>query len=1363
MLVRTLAAVLFLSTSALAGGPLARKDVPKPLEPWTQWALWDQEQSLCPFFHGTGATRCAWPSRLELSLDDKAGRFTQAWRIDVDAWVPLPGDDKRWPQEVKVNGQGAVVAPRGGVPSVYLSKGDHQVTGSFAWDSVPESVQIPPETALLQLSVRGAAVALPNRDDQGKVWLQKAATQEEGEKLELIVHRKVSDDIPLLLTTRIQLNVAGKNREVVLGKALPAGFVPMSLSSALPARVEPDSRLRVQVRPGQWTLELQARSEGPVTQLSRPKPEGPWREGEEVWVFESKNELRQVNVEGVSAIDPQQTALSDDWKRLPAYPMKLEDTMTLAEQRRGDSDPAPDQLSLQRALWLDFAGTGYTVSDTLTGTLNRAWRLEMAAPTQLGRVAIGGRDQFITRLDEAGKAPIAGVEVRQGQVSVKADSRLGGDVDISDIPAVGWNHDFHQVSAVLHLPAGWRLFHASGVDYVPETWLKHWSLLELFLALIISLAVGRLFGWPFGGLALVTCALIFPEEAAPKYAFLAVLAGEALVRVLPAGKVQGVFKLYRLGALAVLALISVSFLVQHVREGMYPALERPYQQMGGETLREEPDRFISVNAPAAASPEADYDGRSMLQKQVSQSADALAGDSERSKSWKKASYLNAQEYDPNAMVQTGPGLPRWSWNQVELRWSGPVERTQRLHLVLLPPWLNGALAFLRAGLLAALLLALMKFPGGFWPKGLKARFAPAGAALLALLLLPSSARAEELPATPVPEQTVLDALRDRLLRKPECSPACASSPRMSLEVSPKTLRARIEYSAAVPTAVPLPGSATTFLPSQVLLDGQPAKALVQTSDGQLWLSLPAGSHQVVLEGPLPARETVQLPLPLKPHRVEAKAEGWALEGLHEDGLADDNLQLTRKRTDQGGEAASLQAGALPPFVRVERTVAIGLNWQAETRVVRLSPLGSAVVLEVPLLAGESVTTADVRVVGGKALVNMAPQASEVTWRSVLEQTSPVKLAAPKSLSWTEVWRLDVGPIWHVALSGIPVVHQHNSEGARLPEWRPWPGEEAEVVVSRPAGVPGQTLTVDHSLLEVQPGLRATDVTLTLSLRSSRGAQHVLPLPEDAVLQSVTINGTVQPIRQDKQKVTLPLSPGAQEVRLAWRQSRGISVDFGAPVVDLGLPSVNSETHLTVPDDRWLLFAGGPRMGPKVLFWSLFLVLLLVAAGLGRIKMAPLKSWQWVLLMVGLSQVPVVAAGVVAGWLIFLGWRKEKGGELKSVIAFDFLQLALVAVTVVALVILGVSIHQGLLGTPEMQVQGNGSSNGALRWFQDRSESALPSPWFISVPMLVYRGAMLAWALWLALSVLRWLKWGWGAFTTGGAWRVTPRIVPPQKG
>ena len=105
-----------------------------------------------------------------------------------------------------------------------------------------------------------------------------------------------------------------------------------------------------------------------------------------------------------------------------------------------------------------------------------------------------------------------------------------------------------------------------------------------------------------------------------------------------------------------------------------------------------------------------------------------------------------------------------------------------------------------------------------------------------------------------------------------------------------------------------------------------------------------------------------------------------------------------------------------------------------------------------------------------------------------------------------------------------------------------------------------------------------------------------------------------------------------------------------------------------------------------------------------------------------------------------------------------MQLLLVGWTLLAIGILFFAIQQGLLGSPDMQIAGNGSSAALLRWYQDRSVAVLPQAWVISVPLLVYRLLMLAWALWIAQALLRWLRWGWDAFGTGGYWRPVVRKV-----
>jgi hypothetical protein len=163
------------------------------------------------------------------------------------------------------------------------------------------------------------------------------------------------------------------------------------------------------------------------------------------------------------------------------------------------------------------------------------------------------------------------------------------------------------------------------------------------------------------------------------------------------------------------------------------------------------------------------------------------------------------------------------------------------------------------------------------------------------------------------------------------------------------------------------------------------------------------------------------------------------------------------------------------------------------------------------------------------------------------------------------------------------------------------------------------------------------------------------------------------------------------------------------------------------------------------------VALLAAAALGRIQLVPLGWVSWFLLFVGMTQVPVWLSGIVTVWLLALGWRRENARELGDG-AFDALQFLLGGLTVAALLALVWAVQQGLLGLPDMQIAGNGSGGGQLRWYHDRSAEALPSAWVVSVPLLFYRFAMLAWALWLARALLAWLRWGWDCFSSDGLWR-----------
>ena len=226
-------------------------------------------------------------------------------------------------------------------------------------------------------------------------------------------------------------------------------------------------------------------------------------------------------------------------------------------------------------------------------------------------------------------------------------------------------------------------------------------------------------------------------------------------------------------------------------------------------------------------------------------------------------------------------------------------------------------------------------------------------------------------------------------------------------------------------------------------------------------------------------------------------------------------------------------------------------------------------------------------------------------------------------------------------------------------------------------------------------------------------------------------------------MVLPLTPGKLRFDLSWREERGTPFHFRTPAVDLGRASVNAETVVSFPRNRWILWVDGPRLGPAVLIWGILLGIVVAAWGLAKSRFTPLGFWPWLLLLVGLSQAPLAAAVIVVAWFFLLAWR-EKASKPTS--RFAVLgQIGLVLFSIAALSSLYLAIHQGLLGQPEMQIDGNNSSALQLNWYADRADASLPVASVYSVPLWVYRVLTLAWALWIAWSLLGWLRWTWRVF------------------
>ncbi len=1365
---------------------------PEILADWREWVLHDQQRHFCPAVADDAASRvCAFPSEMAVTMRTGGAAFEMQVHVYARERVQLPQAKDVWPQDVvftdPVGGttQALVLEHRGG-PSLLLEPGTYRIQGFLPWAEAPEILRLPPGVGVVILTRPDGVEPFPDLAEDGSLRLATTAPVEERPEdgLEVEIFRLIEDDLPMRVVTLLRLQVSGRARRIELPNVLPADSSPLAVQSPLPLSFAPNDGVFVQARPGRFDLRITSRLPGLVEALGpQPAPHG-----REFWAFQAHDDLRVVEIHGAPDVDPKTTDLPLEWQRFPAFLVEPEAMVGFKEMHRGAPDAAPDSLEIFRAIWLDFDGGGLTVQDSVHGAIRRNWTLRMLPPGDLGRVSLLGEDQPVVLL---GEEPLPGVEIRNGSVSLVAESRYE---DFSgELPSTGWDREFDRVSAELRLPPGWRLLTAQGVDGVTQSWISQWTFLDILLCLLIAMLVAVLRSWWLGVLGLLFLLLGYQEPDAPQLVWLFLLGALALVRVF---HTQARLADYHTGrrlalalyavALVVMAVTAVPYIYGQVRTGLFPQLETvPYQYLpprpgmvgAGAPEMQAMTAPMEMREDQAAEAEPEY-GAEYLSKSMRRAPAPAPMKQERAKAPK------ALMYDPEALVQTGPGLPGWNWRTVSLQWNGPVARGETMQLTLLSPGWGLALAVARVVLLVVVLLLLMDLRPllrGFAASMGKTAPAMTLFVLLSPLLLAApavswatprpeiaqEARQQEqrppmqivmgsqLPpppdvaeATAFPPAWLLEEYRQRLLNPAPCFPDCLSSPHLAVDVGEQRLRLIYTVHAAGHTLAPLPEISERWQPATVLLNEAPARDLYR-DQGRLFCALEPGEHRIVLEGPTPKGLSFQIALPLQSRRGSVTAPGWIVQGLGAAGEIQGSLRLAREKADAGGAQAPGETYRIPPFLHVERSVTMGLQWTVNTVVRRISPPGEPVHLQIPLLPGESVLSEDVKVLDGLAQVQFKPGQQELSWTSSMEQGDSLALRAPSGVPWVETWTLSPSHIWHLEVEGVPAVSVLDDTGNWRPTWRPWPGEGVTLAVSRPRAAPGAAMTIQKAELEMRPGQRLDQNELLLEIRASRGLRHVITLPADAELTGLSASGRDLPLVGGAPgSVEVPIRPGMQEVRISWRQPREGVVRIQPPQVELGHPAVNADVRMHVPQDRWILLtSGGPLLGPAVTYWPYLVAALVFAWILNFLPWTPLRLWQWFVLAVGLSQLSPFPALLAVAWLPLLGLKREHHPR-EGWFGYDVLQLCLVGLVAIGLFCLYIAVENGLLGMPAMQVEGNGSYGQQLIWSQDRVGSQLPRPVVLTAPLWMFRVLMLAWSLWLAVYLLKWLRWGWDCLCEG---------------
>ena len=1395
---RFLALLMLCNLAGAATPPADDAVLPTILRDWRSWVLKDLDFRACPFLStqmsdDANGRICAWPGRLSLDAAAGGATFALHWRVDAPSWVTLPGDAQHWPQQVKVNGQAQPVLDRAGTPALWLTAGGYDIAGTIPWHERPQSLPVPSGIGLIALSVDGKAVAPVQRDGDAVTLGRSAAAAPEADSVDLRVFRELADGVPALLTTQIHFIVAGQAREETFGPVLPPGFVATALTGNWPARLDNDGRLHVQVQPGEAVLSLSARALAPLAEVAAHLPAAPWPK-QEVWSYAAAPRLRVTNAAAQVSVDPQQAQVPAEWQALPAFALADGDKITIEQRSRGLSPGEANRLSLRREAWLDFAGSGWYARDAIDGSMVQGWRLDVAAPFKLERAEASTMARTGTNTGEAllvtrgANETLSGVEWRTPNVHLAGSVRIDA---VSDLPATGWQQSFDRIDTTLHFPYAYKLLGAPGADRVQGSWMSCWSLLDVFVAAIVALLAWRLLG-VFGALVAVGyLALGYQESGSPLWTLIALLALALIMRVLPAGKLQVAALWLRRAAMLAFVLVALPFAADQVRYALYPQLEAgqgawtyyaarkdgPYLDNGA-PVRDEveaaPAQTMAIPPPPAAPapPPPPMLAKPKLHRTVPMPTVAGAAKVAEPDADKKelesvtvtGNVVRKSDlidhYSQSTVMQTGAGEPSWQvGSTAHLSWSGPVTPAQSVRLVVAPPWLVRPLR-----IVLALLLAWLAWSS--W-RGRPAALLPArmGAAGLAGVLLATSlAFVPHAQAQGIPSDELLEQLRERLTEAPKCAPACAGIAQMQVIASGDALNVVLEAHAGERLALPLPRIDANATLKSIKVDTVADVPVARLADGSAWIALDRGVHRVEVAYAVHA-DRLALNFVLVPARVLFSGSGWSASGIEDERLLGGSLSLARTRDDAGaGAKPELGAQQFPPYVRVVRSLMLGLDWSVQTQVQRISPAVGGVAVTLPVLAGEHVSTPGIKVQNSTATVAIADGAAETSWNGALDKADTLTLVAPALADCAEVWRVLVSPTWHAEFSGVPVVGLAAGEEAddyRNFEFHPLPGETLTVKVTRPAAAAGATRAIDAVSLVTDIGQRSASHVLGFTLRASQGGEQAIMLPKGAEVTAVQRDNESLNLRAQDGKLTLPVKPGMQRYQVSFRDDAALGFVVRTPQVGLGLPAANIELIARVPADRWLLATSGPAVGPAVLYWGELAVMVAVAWALARTRRTKLKFRDWLLLGLGFSTSSWLAPIVFAAWLFAFDWRGRC--ETKDPWwRFDLVQIGLAVLTVVALVALVSTIKLGLLGAPDMHVVGNSSSATSLNWFADRAADALPQASAFSLPIWLYKVLMLAWALWLANALIGWLREAWMAWTRGGYWQPRPEAqrAPP---
>ncbi len=641
--------------------------------------------------------------------------------------------------------------------------------------------------------------------------------------------------------------------------------------------------------------------------------------------------------------------------------------------------------------------------------------------------------------------------------------------------------------------------------------------------------------------------------------------------------------------------------------------------------------------------------------------------------------------------------------------------------------------------------------------------------IVASLLLLSGA---SLSYAQYPSDFSLENLENSYIQSKKCETLCGTTLGLKIsnvDLSKGLVDFEIPLSASQLTMVELPFDINSFNWSSFSLNGKTTNA-VSILNNKIYVAVPNGIHSLNIKAYLKPN-SFKVGLISDPKNFENNSgKSVKFEKIGNSFFLEFEKKqevLQQSETEEVKVQESVKDIWDKTIYSINREIYLAEKWKMKTTVYPLLqvPKNKITNLNVKLLEGESPLNSELEVVDGNIKISLGN--GNISWESNLTPVDKLVLENTDKNN-LENWTIYNENNWLYSHKGLsPISSNSSGKYKTINTWTMWPNEKVVLELALPKLIEGQETNVENFSIQTKRGNEPLVYDASFNINTSVGGRYIVNF-EDKETESVQVfvNGVMIEDKIKEGVLALDLLAGKNQVKVTFKANKESFYQV-APNIKFETPVTNASFKDDLKD-RWVLYAGGGDIRPIVLLWGIIATLVLVAGILTKTTKTPLGFLSWLLLLLGLSQTALVSVVIIVAWIVAFSFRDKLLDYCKSesgfnVARFNRLQTGLGALTGIGLLTLISMVAVGLLQKPEIFITGFQSGANQLYWYVQSWNGVDKNPYVISLPLSVYHAMMLVWGVWLAFSLMSWLKWMWQEYSKGGYWmkEETPKITDKE--